>query len=111
MKETDPIWHGKLLMVLHTACSEIRRFIQTGSDQRASDLADTVEFIPELMLHWRPECRQVIREALRSYQAKHSQGDFDYLALLDMSEADFTNCYLAAEQEGADNGEVQDARA
>ncbi len=111
MRDTDPIWHDKLLVILHTACSEIRRFIRIASYERVSDLADTVEFIPELMLHWRLECRQVIREALRSYQAKHSKGGFDYLALLDMSEAAFTNCYLAVGQEGADNGEVQDARA
>ena len=40
---------------------------------------NTVEFIPELMLHWRPEFRGSVREALRLYQAKYSGSGFDYL--------------------------------
>jgi hypothetical protein len=99
MKDTDPICHDKLLVILHTACSEVRRFIQVGAYQRVYDLADAIELIPELMLHWRPECCESIREALRSYQAKYSASGFDYLSLLDMNDATFTNCYLAVESE------------
>jgi hypothetical protein len=111
MKDADPLWHDKLLLVLHTACSEIRRFLQIAAHQRARDLADTIEFIPELMLHWRPECRGSIREALRRYQEKYTGSGFDYLSLLDMSEAAFTSCYLAVGSDGVENGDVQDIRA
>lgn len=111
MKDTDPIWHDKLLLILHTACSEIRRLTQIAAHQRVYDLADAVEFIPELMLHWRPECRESIRAALRSYQAKYPGSGFDYLSLLDMNEAVFTGSYLAVGLDELGNEPMQDARA
>jgi len=105
MKDLDPICHDKLLLIIHTACSEIRRFIQIGACQRVYDLADAIEFIPELMIRWRPESCEAIREAVRSYQAKYSGSGFDYLALLDMDQATFTTSYLAVEQEGLEPGQ------
>jgi hypothetical protein len=107
MKDIDTICHDKLLVILHTACSEIRRFIQIEHNQRAYDLADSVEFIPEQMLRWRPDCCQSIREALRSYQAKYTGNGFDYLALLDMDDAVFRNSYPAVDAEGAEKEAVQ----
>lgn len=111
MKDTNPICHDRLLIVLHTACSEIRRFSQIGASQRVYDLADAVESIPERMLHWRPEYCESIREALRSYQEKYSGSGFDYLSLLDMTEAAFMSCYLAVEYEGVEKGDAQDILA
>jgi hypothetical protein len=110
MKDIDPVWHDKLLVVLHTACSEIRRFSRIGAHQRVYDLADTVEFIPELMLHWREESRESIRGAFRSYQAKYPGSGFDYLSLLDMDEVEFASCYLAVELDPAGNGNMPDIR-
>jgi hypothetical protein len=110
MKDIDPVWHDKLLLVLHTACSEIRRFIQIAAHQRVYDLADTIEFIPELMLHRRPESRELIRGAFRSYQAKYPGTGFDYLSLLDMDETAFATCYLAVESDAARNRDRTDVR-
>jgi hypothetical protein len=110
MTTIDPICHDKLLIILHTACSEIRRFIRIGAYQRVYDLADVVESIPEQMLHWGPEYCDSIREALQSYQSKYSGSGFDYAALLDMSDAAFTNCYLSIEPARIEDSTAQDAR-
>lgn len=91
---SNGLCHEKLLVILHTACSEIRKLIQAGEQQRAYDLADTVEFIPELMLHWQPEYCEAIRDSLHCYAAKYSGSGFDYLALLEMNEAAFAGSYL-----------------
>jgi hypothetical protein len=86
--------HQKLLLILHKACSEIRTFVRIGEQQRVYDLADTVEFIPELMLSWRPESRRSIESALRRYQDKYPGSGFDYLSVLAMADSDFHRWYL-----------------
>jgi hypothetical protein len=111
MNDSASICHDKLLVILHRACSEVRKFIQIGASQRAYDLADAVEFIPELMLHWRPEYCESVRDALRSYQAKYSGSGFDYLSLLDMDEVALASCYLSVESEGNEKGTTQNVLA
>jgi hypothetical protein len=111
MNSINSTCHDKLLVILHTACSEIRRFVQIGALQRAYDLADAVEFIPERMLHWSPECCESIRGALGTYQAKYSGSGFDYLSLLNMSDAAFAACYLAVDAEAIEKAAMQDMRA
>lgn len=103
--------HEKLLLIVHMAFSEIRKLIQIGEHQRAYDLADAVEFIPELMLHWQPAHGETIRDALRCYAAKYSGSGFDYLALLEMSEADFAGCYLSPQSATASASALHDVGA
>lgn len=94
MSDELRLFQKKLLTVLHKACSEIRALVKLREQQRAYDLADTVEFIPELMLHWREECWDVIRNALCEYQRKYAGSGFDYMTLMDMEDEKFNSCYV-----------------
>ena len=52
-------------------------------------MADTFEIVPFLMMRWKDEDLGYIRKILESYQAKYPGTAFDYLAMLNMDDADF----------------------
>jgi hypothetical protein len=93
MDKIPPILRDKLLILLHQACCEMRTLVQIRQHQRVYDLADTVEFIPEEMFHWRTNSWDIIRSSIETYQAKYPNGAHDYLSLLHMSDQDFTMIY------------------
>jgi hypothetical protein len=94
MSDELGLFQRKLLIVLHKACSEIRALVMLREQQRAYDLADTVEFIPELMLHWREENWEVIRNALGDYRSKYPGSGFNYMSLMDMEDEEFIQRYV-----------------
>lgn len=94
MSNERRVYNKKLLVILHKACSEIRSLVKRGEYGQVYDLADTVEFIPELMLHWRRENEDSIQTALKLYQNKYFGKCFDYLSILEMNEVYFTEIYI-----------------
>ncbi len=86
----DPLFL-RLLQMLHEGFVEARRIGYATGDERLTDLGDTFEIIPELMLRWDDESGELIRQILRRYHAKH--GGRDYGLLLDMADDEFRKRY------------------
>ena len=79
----------KLCAILQRSFVEGRTLAQAGGCQQLYDLADTFEVIPSLLESWEDEHLPYLRDLLAHYQAKYPRSASDYLAILDMADADF----------------------
>jgi len=86
MKEPPDDIKLKLLFILHQGFVEARLLALAKKHDQLHDLADAMELIPGMMKDWDEHRMGEIRELLKTYQLKHSEWRFDYLARLDNQE-------------------------
>lgn len=97
METTHPVLFQKLLAILHRCLVQMRDLARSGNGRQVHDLADTMEILPEMMVHWKEEDLDRIREILADYQAKYPGTAYDYLSILNMDEAEFLAVYQHSE--------------
>lgn len=86
--------HNKLLHIVHLVCSDIRRLSQTAPTKQIYDMADAIEFVPQVLINWRHEALSTIRSVLVNLQAKHPDLGEKYTRILDMDDMEFSNSYV-----------------
>ena len=84
---------AKLHIILQRSLVEIRNLARTGADDQIHDLADTVEFLPLLLLRWDDEQMNLVRPALQQYELKYPDSAGRYTCVLDMEEEQFNQLY------------------
>jgi hypothetical protein len=84
----DPLFR-KLCYILHWGFVEARRRARAGNDEQGHDLADAFEIIPGHIPDWNDESLALIRSYLQTYQSKYGSKGFNYLAVLEMDDAEF----------------------
>ena len=89
MTDSTPFVVRKLHFILHRSYVELRMLAQGQHNQRAFDLADAFELIPQLMDHLDDTALRRIRELLCYYHEKHPDSASDFPALFDLDEAAF----------------------
>ena len=94
MTAQDSITNAKLLHIVHLICSDIRSIAISGDRRQIYDMADAVEFVPQILVHWRPEAIATIRSVLDSLSSRHKSLGDRYLRILDMDDAEFAEVYL-----------------
>ncbi|VTR99584.1 hypothetical protein [Tuwongella immobilis] len=86
--------HDKLLHIVHLVCSDIRRLSQTALTKQIYDMADAIEFVPQVLINWRPEALSTIRWVLVNLQGKYPDLGVKYTRILDMDDVEFFNSYV-----------------
>lgn len=86
--------HDKLLYIVHLVCSDIRRLSQTASSTQIYDMADAIEFVPQVLMNWRQEALSTIRSVLVNLQGKYPELGEKYTRIIDMDNEDFSNIYV-----------------
>jgi hypothetical protein len=84
---------ARLQIVLQRSLVEIRNLAQCKAHDQIHDLADTVEFLPSLVLRWEDEQASLVGPALHQYEAKYPGSAGRYTCILDMEEQDFNRMY------------------
>ncbi len=88
MKKMPDVLFNKLCYILHRGFVEAR-LLATHRPEQARDLADAFEIIPGYLPNWNAASLDLIRSHLHDYQDKYGPSPFDYLAALDMDDAEF----------------------
>lgn len=96
MQENLAVTHNKLLHIIHLVCSDIRRLSGTTSVKQLYDMADAIEFVPQVLMNWRQEALSTIRSVLVNLQAKYPDLGQRYTRILEMDAGEFTNIYVRA---------------
>jgi hypothetical protein len=99
MDTTQEVMFQKLLMILHRGFVQSRNLALDRNCAQLSELADTFEIVPVLMTKWKDEDLGFIRTILENYQSKYPGTGFDYLAILNMDDAEFQACYRLRQPE------------
>ena len=86
--------HKKLLHIVHLVCSDIRRLTQTAPPEQIYDMADAIEFVPQVLINWRPEAVSTIRSVLVNLQGKYPDLGEKYTRILDMDDMGFSNSHV-----------------
>jgi hypothetical protein len=92
-KTMSEILLKKLCCITHLALVQVRSLIAAQNYQRAFDLADTFEPVPNWLADWKDEYLGLICSSLRRYQDKYKGEHFDYLAILEMNDTRFASTY------------------
>ena len=87
----------RLLLILQRGFVEARNLALGEACHQLRDLADTFEILPTLMDDWEHAHLERIRRILRDYQEKYPGTAYDYLSILDMSDASFSEVFGARE--------------
>jgi hypothetical protein len=93
MSSIHPTIQKKLHLILHRAFVEARDLANNQRCQQLYDLADTLEVIPVLLDRWEEGHLSYVRGILASYRTKYGPSAFDYVAILDMNDADFDTVF------------------
>jgi len=88
-----PVLLQKLLVILQRCLVEVRNLSLAGHHEQVYELAESFHEIPSLIRHWDERAERELRCLLEDYQSKHPGSPYDYLAILDMSKADFQAMY------------------
>ena len=99
MVTTREVLFQKLLLILHRGLSQARILALGENGQQLFDLADTLEIVPILMTKWKDEDLGFLRTILENYQSKYPGTAFDYLAMLNMDDAEFQSLYRLRQPE------------
>lgn len=83
----------KLYYLLHRSLVDARNLSLAREWERLADLSDTFEIIPSLMARWDDQHLDLIRTILAAYQDRHPGVAPDYVAILEMDDADFAQVY------------------
>lgn len=86
--------HNKLLHIVHLVCSDIRGLSQTAPTKQIYDMADAIEFVPQILINWRPEALSTIRSVLVNLQGKYPDLGVKYTRILDMDNVEFSNTHV-----------------
>ena len=84
---------AKFEVVLQRSLVEIRNLALGKAHEQVYDLADAVEFLPDLLLRWNPEQANLVRPAVSQYEAKYPASAGRYTCILDMEEQQFNQTY------------------
>jgi hypothetical protein len=93
---TDParaLMIAKIQFILHLSLVEIRNLARSDVREQIHDLADTVEFLPFLLLRWDDEQANLVRPSLCQYETKYPRSAGRYTCILDMEEEKFNEMY------------------
>ena len=96
MRAIQSIVQRKVAVILQRAFIEARNLAMRGASEQIHDLADAFEAIPPLLADWEDERIGNIRDLVGSYQAKHVTA-YNYVSILDMSDADFEKVFETTE--------------
>jgi hypothetical protein len=83
----------KLYAILHRSFVESRNLALARNCQQLYDLADTFEVVPPLLENGDDKQLETLRGILAAYQAKYPQTASDYLAILNMPDAEFETVF------------------
>jgi hypothetical protein len=86
---------ARIQAILHRSLVEVRNLASAGLLDQARDLADTVEFLPLLVLRWNEEQARLVRPSLLHYESKYPGSAGRYTAILDAEEDEFQQLYRA----------------
>ena len=90
---------NKLLHIVHLVCSDIRRLSLTASTRQIYDMADAIEFVPQVLMNWRQEALSTIESVLTNLQKKYPDLGQKYTRILDMDDVEFTSVHVRVEAE------------
>jgi len=90
----DNIVYIKLLRITHRVCADIRDMSATAERTKLRDMADTIEFVPESLTFWRPECVSTIYSALAKLEHAYPDLAGRYTKFLDMSDEAYASVYM-----------------
>jgi hypothetical protein len=85
----------KLHLILHRGFVEARELARRRACEQLHDLADTFEILPTLIDVWEEAHFGRVRGMLRQYQENFPETAYDYLSVLDMAEASFSEVFGA----------------
>jgi hypothetical protein len=88
------VTHNKLLHIVHLVCSDIRSLSGTVPAKQIYDMADAIEFVPQVLMNWREEALSTIRSVLVNLQNKYPNLGEKYTRILDMDAAEFNRIYV-----------------
>ena len=91
MHDNQQSIRNKLLHITHLICSDIRRLCSTTPTKQIYDMADGIEFVPQVLMNWRPEALSTIRSVLVNLEAKYPNLGRRYTRILDMDDIEFAN--------------------
>src|SRR4051794_10924463 len=86
---------ARIQAILHRSLVEIRNLATAGLLEQAHDLADTVEFLPLLVLRWDEAQACLVRPSLLGYERKYPDSLGRYTSILDAEEQAFRQLYCA----------------
>jgi len=89
MRPVPEVLFRKLCYIFHRGFVEARLLALGKNDSQAADLADAFEILPGFLADWDEGNLGEIRSCLKTYQHKYERLSFDYLAILDMDNAQF----------------------
>jgi hypothetical protein len=92
--------YNKLLHIVHLVCSDIRRLSETSSRKQLYDMADAIEFVPQVLINWRQEGLSTIRSVLVNLQVKYPDLGDKYTRILDLDDNEFTSIYVRVNKPG-----------
>jgi hypothetical protein len=90
----DNIAYIKLLCITHRVCADIRDMSATADWTKIREMADTIEFVPESLMFWRPECVSTIHAALTKLEQTYPDLKGRYTKILDMNDENFASVYM-----------------
>ncbi len=96
---TDPersLMQARLNVILQRALVEIRNLTRLKAHQQIHDLADTVEFLPDLLIRWNDSIVPTVRAALQQYEARYATSAARYTSIWDMPEEEFNQAFRPA---------------
>ncbi len=85
---------AKFQVICHRSLEEIRNLALCKATGQIYDLADAVEIIPQILLHWDDERANTIRSGLVKYVERYPYSAGCYVSILDMEETVFHNLYI-----------------
>jgi hypothetical protein len=97
-----PVAYNKLLHIVHLVCSDIRRLAETASAKQVHDMADAIEFVPQVLMNWRDDALSTIRFVLVKLQYTYPDLGDKYTRILDMNSEDFISTYVSCPSDETD---------
>lgn len=91
--EIPRLLRTRILLILHRAFVQARNLALAGERDWLVDLTDTFEVLPEMIAREGESALPRVRAILAEYQARYPHGGYDYLAMLEMNDAEFTHLY------------------
>jgi hypothetical protein len=91
--EMNRLTQARLLLILHRAFVQARNLALAGEREVLIDLTDTFEVLPELIARDGEAALPRVRAILSEYQTRHPHSGYDYLAMLEMTDAEFTHLH------------------
>jgi hypothetical protein len=101
MEPTHPVLYHNLLVIQHRCLVQTRELALAGNKQQIFDLADTMEIFPDMMAQWEDDDLDRVGDVLADYQTKYPGTAYDYLAILNMDEAEFRAVYQLPKEASA----------